>query len=213
VSNVAPRFVLRLASTSPRRQILLPLLGLPVETESVDVDESPEPGEGPRDLAQRLARTKALATREPRPGECVVAADTVVALGSSLLAKPESSDEARQMLSALRDRPHVVVSGVAIRAQKQLRVSSVTTVVQMRDYTNDEIERSILRGEPFDKAGGYAIQDQQLRPVERIDGCYLNVVGLPLCQVARELTALGWSINTDDLNPPCRFCRIGQSVL
>jgi predicted house-cleaning NTP pyrophosphatase (Maf/HAM1 superfamily) len=103
---------------------------------------------------------------------------------------------------------------VALRAANNVRWGGVvSTRVLIRDYVNKEVEEYIARGEPFDKAGGYAVQDDVFRPVERLEGCYLNVVGLPLCAVAAGLTALGVIEATTLRKPPCRFCEEGAPLV
>ena len=208
-----PPYHLRLASTSPRRRALLPLLGFPVTAVPVDVDEQPRPGERPLDTARRLAESKAAADGKPNPGEAVVGSDTIVVLDRAQLGKPADPSDARQMLRLLRDRPHEVVSGVAVVTHGGRHSGSVTTRVQMRGYSDAEIEAYVASGRPLEKAGAYAIQDVDFRPVERIDGCYLNVVGLPLCEVSRGLRALGWPLPEERFEPPCRLCRLGQGAL
>jgi MAF protein len=121
----------------------------------------------------------------------VLAADTVVVLDDSILGKPADDAEAIAMLNALRGRVHRVLTGVAVAMDGEVVRTCVTeTRVWMRAYGADEVERYIRSGIPFDRAGAYGIQDVEFRPVERIEGCYTNVVGLPLCEVRRGITAL-----------------------
>ena len=117
------------------------------------------------------------------------------------------------MLAELRGRRHEVISGVALLGVNGRHCGAVTTSVWMRDYSEAEIERYVGSERPLDKAGAYAIQDRDFGPVERIDGCYLNVVGLPLCEVGRGLLLLGWPLVDERYEPPCRLCRLGQRVL
>jgi predicted house-cleaning NTP pyrophosphatase (Maf/HAM1 superfamily) len=122
------------------------------------------------------------------------------------------------MLNILRGRAHAVVTGVALRrgsAGNEWHAAVQTSVV-MRPYSDDEVESYIARGEPFDKAGAYAVQDDLFRPVQRLEGCYLNVVGLPLCAVARGLETLGVTTSrseTGPLLPPCTYCRAGEDMV
>lgn len=204
---------LRLASASPRRRRLLPLLGYPVEGVATDVDEQPRPGERPGDLALRLAAEKAAAAGPPGPGEVVVGSDTDVALDGRVLGKPANAEAARRMLRALRGRSHGVMSGVALVAPGGSYATTIATTVHMRDYSDHAIDAYVASGRPLDKAGAYAIQDQDFGPVERIDGCYLNVVGLPLCEVSRGLRALGWPLPAERFDPPCRLCALGRAAL
>jgi MAF protein len=182
---------------------LLGALGISFRIVVADIDESAHSGETPEALAVRLAVTKActVATRvtasngrsdvQPTDDAVILAADTVVALGGSILGKPSDEAEALSMLSALRGRPHRVVTGLALVAAGEVAwSSSMQTTVWMRSYGQDEIAAYIASGRPLDKAGAYGIQDADFQPVERIDGCYTNVVGLPLCEVARALGAI-----------------------
>jgi MAF protein len=124
----------------------------------------------------------------------VLGADTVVVQRGALLAKPADADEARSMLARLRGRPHRVITGVCVIAPGgRMRVAHEVTRVVMREYAPDEVEASIESGEPFDKAGGYALQDSVLRPVASHQGCYCNVVGLPLWTTLRLLLEAGIS--------------------
>lgn len=211
-----------LASASPRRRLLLPLLGLPVEVTQSEVDEQARPHESPRALALRLAEAKARAAsesfRDSYESTLVVGADTVVALDDRTLGKPVDAAEAQEMLRALRARPHQVITGVAVyRADRaECSAGAVTTEVDMRAYSEEEIEAYIARGEPFDKAGAYAIQDPLFRPVERLVGCFPNVVGLPLREVVRLLHRQGYtfpSLPAEPLTAPCRLCDLTVSEL
>lgn len=154
--------------------------------------------------AINVALAKAQATTAA-PDEVVVGADTLVVIDNEVLGKPSADDDARHMLTRLQGRAHYVLTGVSLVAAGSTWAGVVDTRVVMRDYTDAEIERYIGRGEPFDKAGGYAIQDHDFRPVERIEGCYLNVVGLPLCAVAAGLTTLGLELERAG-TPPCVYC-------
>jgi septum formation protein len=197
----APRLIL--ASASPRRRELLKFLGISFRVVAADVDEQTRPGEVPAGLVTRLAETKALtvARRAVAPSglrqdmaqsgdaSLVLAADTEVELDGAVLGKPADDDAARAMLLALRGRAHRVLTGLALALGDQIVWSSaVETIVWMRAYTDDEVAGYIASGRPLDKAGAYGIQDGGFRPVARIDGCYTNVVGLPLCEVRRALT-------------------------
>ncbi|MCC6175349.1 MAG: septum formation protein Maf [Chloroflexi bacterium] len=181
-----------LGSASPRRRHLLALLELPFSTAVADVDETPRPCERPDGLALRLAQAKAAALAGGQSAALVLGADTVVALDDRLLAKPADGEEARMMLRDLRGREHRVITGVAVaQAGRVLVAGAIETLVAMREYGDGEIEAYIASGRPFDKAGGYAIQDPTFHPVARIVGCYPNVVGLPLCEARRQIAACG----------------------
>lgn len=180
-----------LASASPRRRELLAALGVPFEIDPADVDETSAERD-PARLAESLALLKARAVARRRPGDIVIGSDTVVALDGRLLGKPADAPEARAMLHALRDRAHEVVTGVAVVAPGGIEVvAHERTAVVMRAYSDAECEAFIARGEPFDKAGGYAIQDAAFRPVTRIEGCECGVMGLPLWTLARLLRGAG----------------------
>jgi len=190
---------LQLASQSPRRRELLTWLGVPFRAVQSDVDETPRHDEAPRALALRLARDKARSSTAAPAGEWVLAADTVVELQGVALGKPSSAADARAMLRRLRARPHQVHTGVALRdpATGREAVCCVTTRVWMRPYSAAEIAAYITGGDPFDKAGGYAIQHPGFHPVEHLDRCYANVVGLPLCAVLALLNAWGLNLKLD----------------
>ncbi|TAK75547.1 MAG: septum formation protein Maf [Dehalococcoidia bacterium] len=181
-----------LASASPRRRALVAALGVPFEADPADVDEASDERDPVR-LAEALALSKARAVAARRPGDVVIGSDTVVALEGRLLGKPGDAAEARAMLHALRGRAHEVVTGVAVvvAGRHVEAVSHQRTAVVMRAYTDAECEEFIARGEPFDKAGGYAIQDAVFRPVARIDGCECGVIGLPLWTLRQCLAEAG----------------------
>jgi len=146
--------------------------------------------------------------------EVILAADTLVVADGEILGKPASAEQAHGMLARLRGRSHVVLTGVVLQAGVGLRWGGVvSTEVVMRAYTHLEVEEYIGRGEPFDKAGGYAVQDEVFRPVEQLEGCYLNVVGLPLCAIAAGLTALGVGRTRQAGSPPCSYCRAGSALV
>jgi septum formation protein len=205
--------MLVLASASPRRQALVRLLNLPWRSTPAEVDEAahllPDPFVGALNVAVAKARTVRLDDRD----EVVLAADTLVVAHGVVLGKPADASEARQMLQALRGKAHQVLTGVALRrADEAAWGAVVSTRVMMRTYADDDVEAYIARGEPFDKAGGYAVQDAEFHPVEHLDGCYLNVVGLPLCAVAAGLAALGAELGGTS-RPPCSFCRAGAALV
>ena len=160
--------------------------------------------------ARRLAREKAEAARLIVPDAPILAADTVVVLDGAILGKPRDGDEAREMLRRLRRRMHEVITAVALlphSARSALARHPVTRVT-MRPYTDEEIATSIASGDPFDKAGAYAIQDEMFRPVDSYDGCYCNVVGLPLWPVIDMLSKLMIPVpaTADGLLPQCATC-------
>lgn len=184
-----------LASSSPRRAEILANAGLPFSVLSSAVDESPYPGEAPAALVQRLANAKAdLVTARAVGPAIVVAADTIVVLDDKILGKPASLEDARHMLQQLSGRTHSVLTGVALirLPDGERRQFIESTLVHFRPITDQEISSYLASEEPLDKAGAYAIQGQAGRYVPRIEGCYFNVVGLPLSRVLTELKALGW---------------------
>jgi MAF protein len=207
------QFRLRLASASPRRLLLLPLLGLPVDVEPTNTDERPLAGESGRQIAARLALAKARCVASERANEVTIGSDTVVVLDASQLGKPVDANEARSMLRALRARTHTVITAIALVTARTTLQGIVETPVTMRDYSDAEIEAYIESGRPADKAGAYAIQDLDFSPVASHSGCYLNVVGLPLCEVQRGLRSLGLPFLEESLDPPCRLCRLGEAAL
>jgi MAF protein len=189
---------LLLASASPRRRELIKWLGLPVETTAADVDEVPLPGERAAEMAQRLSRGKALAVAQPfriphSTFRVILASDTVVSLDGEPLGKPRDAAEARSMLRRLRGRSHQLYTAITlIDLQTDRSIADLAgSDVPMRRYTDDEIEAYIAGGDPFDKAGAYAIQHAGFHPVENFSGCFANVMGLPLCHVARSLRRTG----------------------
>ena len=189
-----------LASASPRRREILALLGVPFETLAVDVPEQPCLGESAAALAERLAREKAEAAARLVPDAVIVAADTVVVFEGQVLGKPADPATARAMLRQLRGRPHEVMTGVvvldaaALQGSNRLVSEVVTTRVHMRNFSDTEIDAYVASGDPLDKAGAYGIQHIGFHPVARIEGCYLNVVGLPLCTTIRLLRAVGYPL-------------------
>ncbi len=202
--------MLVLASASPRRRDLLARLGLPFEILEPEIDESDLAGR-PERVARRLAAIKARAVSADRPDATVLAADTVVAHRGVLLGKPGDAAEAEATLKRLGGRVHRVVTAVAVLGPGRRRplVGHAVTHVTMRRYTDAEIAASIARGDPFDKAGAYAIQDERLAPVARWDGCYCNVVGLPLWTTVRllRLAALDITdVSAAKLLPHCSEC-------
>ena len=165
----------------------------------------------PAAAAVNVASAKSRAI-SPDQDEIVVAADTLVVIDGDVLTKPADADAARAMLGRLHGRAHHVLTGVVLRSNALDWAGVVDTRVVMRAYTGDEVEAYIARGEPFDKAGGYAVQDETFQPVERLEGCYLNVVGLPLCAVAAGLTALGEAVASAG-RPPCAYCERGAPLV
>ncbi|GAC1702016.1 MAG: Maf family protein [Candidatus Acidiferrum sp.] len=187
-----------LASTSPRRAEILQNAGLAFTVLSSAVDETPFPGEAPHDHVQRLADAKAELTAARAVGPAlIIAADTVVVLEGQVLGKPRSTDDARRMLQNLSGRTHSVLTGVTVvrLPDAERRRFVETTLVHFGRLSEEEISRYLATAEPYDKAGAYAIQGRAGRYVTRIEGCYFNVVGLPLPRVFKALAELGWCEN------------------
>jgi septum formation protein len=178
-----------LASQSPRRSELLRLAGFTFRVRSRPVPEVRGAGETPRDYAVRLAREKAEAAWAGRE-EIVLGADTIVVLGSRVLEKPADHADARRMLEALSGRSHTVITGICLRHPRGAIADSESTTVHFAVLDPAEIAAYVASGEPMDKAGAYGIQGLASKFVERIEGCYFNVMGLPLALVYRHLTLL-----------------------
>jgi len=181
-----------LASASPRRRALLAQIGIDCAVHPVDLDESRRPGESPADYVRRLAREKARAgLAASDAGLPALGADTVVVLDGDTLGKPRDGDHARATLARLSGREHRVLSGVALATAARCESVVVATRVFFRELSTAEIDAYWDSGEPADKAGGYGIQGRGAVFVERIDGCYSNVVGLPLAATAQLLAEFG----------------------
>jgi nucleoside triphosphate pyrophosphatase len=182
-----------LASASPRRRWLLENLGVAFEVFAVDVDERPRAGEAPAAFARRMAEEKAAGARIERPHTWVLAADTVVALGDEPFGKPGDAAEAVSMLERLSGRRHVVYTGVTLLAPDgAVAVTEViATQVTFRSLSPADVRRYVATGEPFDRAGAYAIQGEGAHLVARVDGSYTNVIGLPVPEVAEWLRERG----------------------
>jgi septum formation protein len=182
-----------LASSSPRRRELLTMLGLHFTVRTADIDETFDPAQPPEDEVLRVARAKAAAVGGAED-EVVIAADTIVVLDGRVLGKPKDEDEAFAMLSALSGRSHIVYTGVSVRRGKQEAGRVVRSDVTFRDCTPDELRAYIASGEPMDKAGAYGAQGLASIFVERIDGDFYNVMGLPLCALSQLLSRFGVTI-------------------
>jgi len=210
--------MLVLASASPRRQDLLRSAGISFVAQAAHIDETPLPGEPPRQCAERLAQEKALAVWRTRLQDLVLGADTIVVIDETILGKPADSADAARMLRLLSGRVHRVITGVCVvqtvasrqlpvvseghaaqspltfkvlrTENRELRTTSETTLVTMNELSDDEIRDYVASGEPMDKAGAYAIQGRASRWIPRIEGDYSNVVGLPVALVYRMLSQL-----------------------
>ena len=174
-----------LASASPRRQELLNNAGIEFVVHPANIEEVRRASETPKAFAQRMARDKARAVRELFPNRIVLAADTVVVVEGEVLGKPRDREDAERMLRLLSGREHGVITGVCLSGNGFEDVRSETTAVHFSELTPDEIRKYIESGEPMDKAGAYAIQGVASRWIQRIEGDYFNVVGLPVDLVWR----------------------------
>jgi septum formation protein len=192
-----------LASTSLRRTEILRNAGVSFSVLASAIDETPSPDEPPNNLVLRLANAKAelVAARAVGPA-IIIAADTIVVLDNKILGKPRSTDDARHMLEQLSGRTHSVLTGVSlIRLPDAAHLEfTESTLVYFNPLTSEEISAYLSTDEPYDKAGAYAIQGRAARYISRIEGCYFNVVGLPLARLVSSLRELGWSDNSSTSN-------------
>jgi septum formation protein len=194
-----------LASASPRRRALLEQVGWQFEVRPAEDAEGP-PGEGedPVAYARRSAEAKARAVSREAPEAIVLGADTVVAVEGAMLGKPADAEDARRMLAALSGRGHWVHTGISVAlAGETICADVASTEVFFRQLTPEEIEAYIATGEPLDKAGAYGIQGQAAALVERINGCYSNVVGLPLSRTRALLLAADERVNAGNGEGQC----------
>ncbi|MCC6147365.1 MAG: septum formation protein Maf [Anaerolineaceae bacterium] len=197
---------LLLASGSPRRRQLLSLTGWNFSVAPAEVDETPLPGEHPRPYTLRLAEAKARAVLPPaEPGTLILAADTTVADEDTLLGKPSNAAEARRMLRRLRGHTHQVTTALAVLNPHRGEILTDVCVSQvpMRAYSDEEMETYIASGDPLDKAGAYAIQNSAFQPVTGFRGCFANVMGLPLCHIARTFKKFDCTPH-QDIAPACQ---------
>ena len=182
-----------LASNSPRRRELLRQIGVVFTSDPADVDERILPGEGAEAYAVRVALDKARVAAGRAGNGIVIAADTIVVLGDAILGKPADAGDAVRMLGLLSGRMHRVISGLAVVDAKtgRTRTGAASTTVWFRELTPAEIRSYVLTGEPLDKAGAYGIQEKGALLVEKIEGCYFNIVGLPLSLLREMLREFG----------------------
>jgi septum formation protein len=181
MSDAAPFPPLVLASASPRRRELLTRLGLVCEFAAADIDEDNIPYRTPREYAVKTAYAKALRVALSRPKSLIIAADTIVVLDGQIYPKPADRADAIRILGAIQGRTHEVITAVAVvEAGRAAMLDAVSSAVTIRPLTRAEIEEYVDTGEPMDKAGAYAAQGRGRALIERIDGDYFNVVGLPV---------------------------------
>ena len=182
-----------LASASPRRRELLAGMGLDFLTMPANVAEDPLPGESPGALVERLSRDKAAAIASGLDAGIVIGADSMVVHRGEALGKPRDADDARRMLRRLRGTRHQVFTGVTVidAASGRALTDSMASDIALRRFSDAEMEASIASGTPMDKAGAYAVQDTEFHPAESWEGCYTNIVGLPLCRLLEMLEEMG----------------------
>lgn len=176
-----------LASASPRRRELLKQLGIAFSSIATNADETQTANESAPDMVARLSRLKSLAAQQQFPDALIIAADTDVELDGAILGKPRDADDARAMLTALRNRAHNVFTGFTIADGDTRDTEIIHTRVFMREYSDADMRAYIASGDPFDKAAGYAVQHQGFQPVARVQGCFANVMGMPLCRLYHAL--------------------------
>ena len=195
--SVAPRIVL--ASQSPRRADLLRMLGLTFETMPADIDETYRTGEQPAPHAERLAREKTGTIAARVPDAVVIGSDTVVVVDDVVLGKPRDHEEAVRMLMRLQGREHEVATGIAVSVQGTLRSAVERVRVRFRPFNAALADAYAATGEPMDKAGAYGIQGYGATLVERIDGDFFAVMGLPICRMVELLESAGVIYEFGDL--------------
>ncbi|QRN86104.1 septum formation inhibitor Maf [Clostridia bacterium] len=177
-----------LASASPRRKEILSSMGYQFQVEPSNIEERQNPELPPKEIAADLARQKAVDISKKYPNEIVLGADTIVVLDDKVLGKPKDEDDAFCMLQSLRGREHQVITGVALVKNEKIHCFSVTTKVWMMDASDEQLKAYVRTKEPLDKAGSYGIQGKGALLVEKIEGDYFNVVGLPIQKIAHVLS-------------------------
>lgn len=184
-----------LASASPRRRELMKLLKIDFEVIPSNAIENSQSKESPSRLVKLLAKTKAKIVQNERQNAWIVGADTIVVCNSEILGKPKSITEAATMLTKLSGQTHEVLTGVCIQYLEHCDLSYVRTIVSFATLTNKEIEDYLATGESLDKAGAYGIQGYGSRFIIGIEGCYFNVMGLPVSHLYERLKFTGFLTN------------------
>ena len=182
-----------LASQSPRRRELLGLTGLDFTVRVADIDETMDADKAPFDEVARVSRMKAQAVAR-KPGDVVIAADTIVVCGGKVLGKPRNEDDAFRILSLLSGRDHEVMTGMTVLRGDEIVTHTEVTKIHFRQLHPDEIRAYIATGEPMDKAGAYGIQGGAALFADQMEGDYYNVMGLPVCRLAMILRSFGLPI-------------------
>lgn len=180
-----------LASGSPRRRELLNTLGLSFTVHPAKGEEIAPDGAGPEEIVKALSRAKAEEVARQFPDKLIIAADTIVYLDGMVLGKPKDENDAKAMLSKLSGRAHEVYTGVTVILEDKTICESECTKVIFRDVSAEEIASYVASGDPMDKAGAYGIQGKAALMVERLEGDYFNVMGLPLCRLGKMLGTIG----------------------
>jgi MAF protein len=207
-----------LASNSPRRKQLFGLGGWDFTVIVADIDETPFEDESPREYVIRLAQAKALAIQPRAESDAVIlGSDTTVVDGNEILGKPVDEADARRILKQLRGRVHQVYTAIAILHGDKIVTDLSITDVPMRNYSDAEIEAYIQTGDPMDKAGAYAIQHPEFKPVSVLEGCRASVMGLPMCHVLRTLSQFD-IVASADVPSACQSllqydCKVSPAVL
>ena len=185
-----------LASASPRRKELLEKLGLKFEVDASNCEEEIDPVLGPDELVRRISITKAKAVAQRHQDAVIIAADTIGVIGKKLLGKPHTADEAGKMLAQISGKSHEVITGFTIldTVTNKIMTGTVSTKVYIKKLTQQEIAAYVQTGEPLDKAGAYGIQGRGAVIVEKIEGDYYNVMGLPLSALTEALIEFGISV-------------------
>ena len=180
-----------LASKSPRRKQLLSMMGLEFTVQTADIDETMDPSQTPAHEVAAVSARKAEKIAALHPQDVIVSADTIVVIDGKILGKPKDEQDAARMLRLLSGRTHTVYTGLTVHANGKANTQVVSTGVTFRDLSNAEIAAYIETKEPMDKAGAYGVQGQGALLVERIDGDFFNVMGLPVLLLSRMLADFG----------------------
>ena len=186
--------MLILASQSPRRRELLSMLGLEFDIITADIDETMDPALSVEEAVAQVCRRKAEAVGQTRPGDLILAADTIVVVGSRVLGKPHTEEEAAAMLRSLSGRRHTVMTAFCLWQDGVAETHVEHTQLRFKPLSDAEIRGYVATGSPMDKAGAYGIQDQAAIFVEALDGDYYNVMGLPLCALVKCLRRRGVAV-------------------
>lgn len=187
--NLTTKHKFILASESPRRKELLATLGIPFEVQPADINETVEEELSPEEIAISIAYKKTAPIIESSPNAIVIGADTIVCLGKELLTKPKNNEQAKQFLEMLSGQTHHVITGVSIQGGGVNISFAETTLVKFYELTNEQMDAYVATGDSLDKAGGYGIQTMGGLFVEKIEGDYNNVVGLPISRLFQTLLA------------------------